>query len=339
MLQQSNDVEILRFLYADARAPGGDWAQSLPLLATMTRARAVTLLIETRGTLQRVALGPKAPLPPQPRLEALRHSRVYAQDEFEAQTGMLRVIRVDPIAGLRGWLCLWHPFTDFRAVDTVLLGRIAPYLEQALEIWLDAGAERARQARAEALAHNLGAGWLWLDPTGRVVEASETARNALLRGTALRLTVNGRIEGRNPVAGRDFRRALDLALAGAEGPHLVTLDETAHAELAIEPGLAAPAPGIEPSLRAVVRWAPDVAGRDLAALARALGLNRSEARLTALICDGNSLAEAAAVLGWTLETARSCSKKIYAQTGTRGQPDLLRSVLNGACVASLAAPS
>lgn len=333
MLQQANDVEILRFLYADARAAGGDWAQSLPLLAGMTRARAVALRIEARGVVHR--LGDAAPLPAQARLETLRHSRVYAQDEFDAQEGMLRVIRVDPQPGLRGWLCLWHPFTDFRAVDSVLLGRIAPYLEQAIEIWLDSGAARARQAQADALARRLGAGWLWLDTTGRVVEASDTARALLAGSGALRLAPGGRLEAGNPVTGRAFRRALERAAAGDAGPHGVTLSEHPPTRMAILPGLSVPAPGLEPCLCAVLRQMPGIAGRDAGALARGLGLSRSEARLTALICDGFSLAEAAERLGWTIETARSTSKKTFAQTGTRGQPDLVRAVLNGAVVAAL----
>ena len=100
--------------------------------------------------------------------------------------------------------------------------------------------------------------------------------------------------------------------------------------LAIHPGLAAPAPGIGPVLQAAIRHAPAAARLPLDGLARSMGLSRSETRLAILLCDGSTLAEAAAQLGWTIETARSASKRIYAQTETRGQGDLIRRMWAGA---------
>ena len=42
---------------------------------------------------------------------------------------------------------------------------------------------------------------------------------------------------------------------------------------------------------------------------------------------GMSITEAAQDLGLTVETARNYSKKVYAKTGARGQPDLIRFVM------------
>ena len=42
---------------------------------------------------------------------------------------------------------------------------------------------------------------------------------------------------------------------------------------------------------------------------------------------GLFLLSAAAMLGLTIETARNYSKKIYAKTGARGQPELVRIIL------------
>ena len=56
-------------------------------------------------------------------------------------------------------------------------------------------------------------------------------------------------------------------------------------------------------------------------------LSRSEARLALALSQGKSLAEAATALGFTLETTRNYSKRIYAKTGTRGQADLVRIIL------------
>jgi hypothetical protein len=46
--------------------------------------------------------------------------------------------------------------------------------------------------------------------------------------------------------------------------------------------------------------------------------------------DGFSLAQAAAELGWTVETARSCSKQVIARMGVSGQTGVLRRMLASA---------
>ncbi len=63
-------------------------------------------------------------------------------------------------------------------------------------------------------------------------------------------------------------------------------------------------------------------------------LTPAEARFAAAIADGKSLDEAASALSITIETARHYSKRLYAKTGARGLPDLVRLLLTS--VASLA---
>ena len=53
----------------------------------------------------------------------------------------------------------------------------------------------------------------------------------------------------------------------------------------------------------------------------------SEARLAWQLAQGTSIAEAASMTGLSEETARNYSKKIYAKTGARGQPELVRIIL------------
>ncbi|MBE3640524.1 helix-turn-helix transcriptional regulator, partial [Mangrovicoccus algicola] len=62
-------------------------------------------------------------------------------------------------------------------------------------------------------------------------------------------------------------------------------------------------------------------------VAAAFGLSRSEARLAAALADGLSLAEAAEELGWTLGTARSASKQLFARMGTASQAGVVRRLL------------
>jgi DNA-binding CsgD family transcriptional regulator len=56
------------------------------------------------------------------------------------------------------------------------------------------------------------------------------------------------------------------------------------------------------------------------------GVSRSEARLAVALCDGMTLTAAAQTLGWTLETARSTSKRLFARIGVSGQPGVVRAM-------------
>nr|WP_260927936.1 LuxR C-terminal-related transcriptional regulator [Novosphingobium sp. 9] len=72
---------------------------------------------------------------------------------------------------------------------------------------------------------------------------------------------------------------------------------------------------------------------DLARAARRLavlhGLPPREAQLAAAMAAGQSIAEAGAAMGLTLETARNYSKRIYARLGVSGQPALCAKVWRG----------
>lgn len=327
MLGRPEDVEVLRLLTIEAvRAPDGTppWRPFLAALAALTRAQAAALRIEA-GTALTFATAPDVPLPAPEVLRRLRPDRIYAQDELDSAEPM-RVLRVALRGERHAWLAIHHRFAGFRAVDGAQLNRLAPHLDVAVDSWLALGVERAPAAETAALAGALGAGWLWLDSGGRVIDADAHARATLAGAEGLRLTPAGRLESDDTAVALGLRRALDRALTGQSavatlGPDLA---------LALRPGLTSPAAGVEPALRAALRRAPLAAALDRDTLATMLHTTRSEARLAAQLCDGQSLAEAASHLGWTLETTRSASKRIFSQTGARGQPDLIRRLQTGA---------
>lgn len=324
MLGRSPETEVLRLLYASAAEAGVEaWHPFLSALAELTRAQGALLRIEAAG-LHEAHVGAPAPLPPPETLRPLRRDRVYAQEELGTPAPM-RLIRLSPRPDAQAWLVLSHPLRDFRAVDAAQLDRLTVHLAQAVKTWLTLARDRAMAKESARLAAALGAGWLWLEATGRVVEADATAR-ALL---GPRLAPSGRLDLGDPLLTRAFRRALDQAVTGTETPGIVTLSRAPLTQLALHPGLKSPAPGLDPLIRAGVRQAPPAATLDVTALARSLDLNRSETALAVLLCDGLTLAEAAERLGWTLETARSASKRIYARSGTSGQSALIRRMLTG----------
>lgn len=322
MLGLSDDAALQRHLAAAPVIEEG-WTRFLEALRQRSGAAQVALSLVLRGSEWRFQTGPV--VLPEPALP-LRSERVYAQDEFDQPGTPLRLLYLAQRGGLQARLAISHPFNDFRATDGALLARLAPHLDQALSNWLLLSRERAQTADATKSARALGAYWLWLDPAGRIVEADPDLSIVIGESEDLRLTA-GRIEPQDPLRARMLRRALDDALAGIALPDVAL---AADLRLHLQPGLVSTAPGLEPVLRGVVRQAPLARRRDPDMLAKQLGTSRSEARLAALICDGFSLAEAAEELGWTLETTRSASKRLYQQTGTSGQTGLLRRLQTGA---------
>jgi len=333
VLGRSEDVEVLRLLHAEAARPAGDppaWQPFLQALAALTRAQSAALAIEAAGTQHVFATTADFPLPARATLLRLRSDRLYAQDELEGEHTPLRLLRA-PLRGDRhAWLIIRHPLTEFRAADGLHLSRLAPHLGTAVETWLSLARERAQAQQSARVAAALGAGWLWLDATGRVLDADDGARLALDGPDGPTLGPGGRIDAPNPEIAARLRRGLDAAASGADDVQVVPLAASPLLALAIHPGLTSPAPGVGPVLRAAIRRAPAAIGLPLDGLARSMGLSRSETRLAVLLCDGSTLAEAAVQLGWTIETARSASKRIYAQTETRGQGDLIRQMWAGA---------
>ncbi|MCC0080725.1 MAG: hypothetical protein H6899_12425 [Rhodobacter sp.] len=328
MASPSEETWLIRHLYRAASAPASDWMPALAALCDTTRADGAVLLIEAAGAVHRLVAGDPPPLPPPETLRRLRDERIHGRGDLDMPGPPLRLIAVTVHADSRAWLAIGQAQTEFRAADGALLARVSPHLAQAVELWLARQADQAATRQTALLSRALGAGWLWLDPALRVIEADATAQSLIDETPGLRLAPGGRLDPADTQVGRDLRRALDQAIAGRA--HCLTLTrDRAALQMIVLPGLTAPAPGLRPVVRAVLRRAPRASAMDPGALAAVLGLSRSEARLAALICDGATLAEAAETLGWTLETTRSCSKRVFAQTGARGQPDLVRLMQTG----------
>lgn len=65
----------------------------------------------------------------------------------------------------------------------------------------------------------------------------------------------------------------------------------------------------------------------VAPAATAYGLTPAQARLASLIIDGKDLVAAAAVLGISINTARTQLKRMFKKTGSHSQPTLVRAIL------------
>lgn len=211
---------------------------------------------------------------------------------------------------------------DFRAMDAVQLSNLIPYLGPALSGWRQLARQRAEAALDRQLCRDLGAGWVAFAPSGRVLSMAPGMAQQLATTAGLSLRADDRLFVPDCEAAHALHQGLAVALA--EGvPQFVALSPDSGVQMLIRAERLAGEPVLIGRLR------QELSARDLPLeqLAARFGLNRSEARLSAHLCDGFSLREAALAFGWTQETTRSCSKQIYAKMGVSGQTGVLRRML------------
>lgn len=309
-----------------ASRPDRLWRDFLDVLAASARAESALLQLFSQGRETRHwRLGPRlSDGPPEPHL--MRHGRVYSQIDLPgngAADQPLRALKWPIGSEGFGLLTLERRERDFRAVDGQHLSTLLPFLGQALSGWQ---ALRLAQDRADLngrLVAGLGAGWMVLGQAGNVLDMSPWLRDWISGSPDLRLR-GDRLEFSDPLLGQAFQQAVASLASGSASARPVELSRDPPLQMILTKGQHAG----EPVLIAGLRLARPARGLPVHEVAATFDLSRSEARLAVLLCDGFSLAEAAGELGWTLETARSCSKQIYARMGVSGQPGVLRRMLN-----------
>ncbi|MBI1173559.1 hypothetical protein GC209_19405 [bacterium] len=249
----------------------------------------------------------------------MRWDRVYSRTDLpgaEPAGPALRALRAALPGGGQVVILALRQGQDFRAVDSVRLSAFGPLTARALAGWLALRDERARTGLEAQAAAGLGLGWVLLSPALEVLALSSRAER-LAEEAGLRRRADGRIESADPALARGLTRAVSAAQAGQQAGLLESASPGLRLMLQATRHLG------QPALVLWLRHAPDLSASPPEKIAALFGLTRSEARLA----DGLSLTEAAHQLGWTIETARSCSKLIFARMGVRGQSGVLRALL------------
>lgn len=301
MITAPESAILLSLQQVGASAEG--WPEVLRLLASHVQADQVQLYTPSGGW------GETGPLAvPMPEiLTGLRLRRVYTGEELVDRAPALRGLAAAAdhrAIGLRlsdgvGWLVAMRQRGMFRAVDSAMLTALVPHLEQAWHIAARFAELSGQATQAEAMARRIGVGYVDFDVRGLPVARDSVARDLLARMRQV------------PTLPRSMGQTALLSIP----PDLDMLCRRR------------PDGRVEGVLRASQHAlpAPDV-------LAEALHLTLTEARLVRALAQGATLAEAAQALGLTLETVRYYSKQVYAKTGVRGQPDLMRRIWTSALV-------
>lgn len=323
-----DQTELIRALFLGASAASdeenGGWSGFLARLVNVTQADHAAICIDGIDSWTSGA-GPV--VPPDVR-QRLRVDRVYDQDGLPLaiwRDGFLRVVkaRIGPSATITVWVQRKAHRKDFRSSDGQTLSALTPFLGQAAEIWTNLARERSEADLSNRVAAGLGGGWLLFDRTGAVRSMSHTVVDWSERHS-LRLAERRRFESPDAEVAQSFRQA--FARTVSDGTReAVVVTRAPRSELVLVPATGTD----EGAILGLLREAPSANAVDDIVIARHFNLSRSEARLVAQLCDGQTIRTAAEVLGWTEETARTTSKSVFVRLGVNGQPALVRRVLGG----------
>lgn len=349
-LSRTDEIDLLTALYEGLHEEPR-WATFLSRIQRRTRADHVSLICgqgdapihratqwfagrDVRAEAQK--LSELAALDPTP-YHRLRPGRVYSatelmhpedpdhgrfQKEYLERIGINagRYMRVVEPGGRSAWLSITRSIGDFSAAESALLSALAPHLSIALRTLGELESARFRAAVSDDVLTRAGIGWAALDGQAHLIESGG---DTPLRDPATARRMKGNTEAERAVG----HAAADPQTFRLEGDKPLEL-------LAVSVPDRPLTASVMPTAIALTRKALAPSPRQVGALGRLLGLSPSEARLAINLASGHSMAEAAEMLGLTIETARNYSKRLYAKTGTRGQPELVRCVLSS--VASLA---
>lgn len=279
---------------------------------------------------------------------SLRPGRVYAMDEMlnfddakvlSHQRSVLhamgirygRWLRVSADGIADAWILVTRERDDLSASAVATLSAIGPYLRAALRAYVVLCEQRLLRIVAQTALSRLGVGQVALDESARIMGADELAKRHLAF-----VEIVGENPGRKlqlPPAASEQVEAYCARCSQATGqplpPSVIrTGDDLA---LLLQPATFAVLPGMaRPTAIASFRLPQREDEAHGAAILRdQYHLSAREAALAERLSRGDKIVEAGRRLHLTDETARNYSKRIYAQTGSRGQADLVRSVLSG----------
>ncbi len=268
-------------------------------------------------------------------LDALFDLYTPAEKEFYRATlkthgvGAIRQMRVRENTGVDAWLTLARQGPDFGPDDDALLTAVAPVLRGVLQLYVAMERERFAASLTAEAVRRLQFGWISLDKSGRVIDCDEQGALVLSGSHVLSRGANGKLMATRRDLEREIYDALDrIVERPTSRPRAITLNREPWLDMLLVPA----GRNAATSTQAVVaiayvhgdNWGSSDRHEQLAEL---FGLSPREARLALAISRGMSLAEAAEEFGLKVQTARTYSKSIYAKTGARGLPDLVRIVM------------
>lgn len=242
----------------------------------------------------------------------------------------LRQLRVQEPSGVNALVTVTRRHGVLEPGVDAMLRAIAPVLRGVLQVYVASERDRFAAAINADTVRRLQFGWLALDRSGRVLDCDALGRHVLTSSGVLSARADGAVAARPAALEKQIYAALAKVAADPSArPRAVVLRRDPWLDMLILPARGRSLSTMtERAAIAYVHsdsWGQQDRHEQLAEL---FSLSPREARLALAVSRGLSLAEAAAEYGLAIGTARAYSKSIYAKTGARGQPDLVRIVMS-----------
>ena len=241
----------------------------------------------------------------------------------------LTQMRIQEASGVEAWLTIVRHENEFSHSDASLLESLGSALRNVLRLYVTQERYRYAASITADAAARLSFGWMVLDQDGAILDCDTQAQVILDDKTILKKDSNGRLIAANREVQGELA-ALIQTVAQSEKPRARAIqlcDDPWFDLLVTRARRNSVTASARPAVIAYIHgdsWSTTDRCEQLAEL---FALYPREAQLALALSRGMTIAEAAKEFGLTEGTARVYTKSIYAKTGARGLPDLVRIVM------------
>jgi DNA-binding CsgD family transcriptional regulator len=210
----------------------------------------------------------------------------------------------------------------FEDNDLEMARLLSPHIQRALDISGVLDDRRIEAGTLRGALHALAAAAFIVEPDGRIHFCNVAAQAELERGSLYR-EVKGRLIGMTPDASR-LLAGLKDADNKQRGRDVLLADPVGRAVHVTWAALEQAGEELGSPILVLLRHPEPELRTPISAATSAFRLTRAETQVLAQVLDGRTLAEAAAILGVARSTVKTHLESIYAKTGTRRLPELVR---------------
>ncbi len=215
------------------------------------------------------------------------------------------------------------------------LRRISRHVGRSLELFVRLQQAEARKSAMRAVMNALPIGVLWVDATGRLLETNEAGNDILKTGEGVRVR-EGRVELSDPQESQQLLHALkdpdgheesDRAAAARRG--FRTSRAGGRVPLYVRVVRLGTFSQDEPTAFIAVSDPERPWPLPVEQLIEQYDLTAAQARVASMLVSGMSVDQIAHQTGRSPSTIRTELKQVFARTGARRQPELVRTLLTG----------
>ena len=261
----------------------------------------------------------------------LEHSAFYQLFLQPAELDEILLSYVEEPGGFRCWISIARrrDMGLFTAGDIERVEWLIGYMHSALAVYAELKKVELKRDIYGSALRNLHMGYLLLDRRGHVIEADREAEHLLARNRGIFLS-GGMLRVRHTEKNDELQCIIADGLQTFEDfSRGLNIPGTHNLGLLIKSAPDSPllASHVAPHLVVYINEPNAPTAAPKARIAELFELSPTEAALVVELVHGRTLAEAAAHINITEQTARSYSKRIFSKTGTRRQVELVRLIL------------